>query len=257
LPAPRAFSLRKSLWPLWRRRFVAEEPLRAKLEAYELALDEAVGRAVEQEAGELLHRLFQEYRSAIARLNDVRRPLYNDLHAVARHEEAGTLDIPTAIAVDVPPDAEGWPHHLFVDEEGRFRAKLNGWEENVLGIEMDRPDFLTWVRNPDRKPWSLAVPYTLGGRRLPGYPDFIIVRGTLVAPIFDILEPHQGEDSVAKAKGLADFADRHGGAFGRIELIRIKGESVLRLDLNDHRVRQAVLPIQSADELTRLFDKQA
>ena len=241
----------------WRRRFVTDEPLRAKLEAYELALDEVVARAVEHEAGGLLHGLFQEHRLAIARLNDVRRPLYNDLHAVARHEEAGTLDMPATIAVDVLPDADVWPHHLFADENGNFRAKLNGWEEKVLRAEMDRPDFLTWVRNLDRKPWSLAFPYTSGGRRLPGHPDFIVARGTSAAPIFDLLEPHQGEDSVAKAKGLADFADRHGGTFGRIELIRVKGERILRLDLNDHRVREAVLPIQNPDELTRLFDAQS
>jgi hypothetical protein len=48
-----------------------------------------------------------------------------------------------------------------------------------------------------------------------------------------------------RAKGLADFADRHGAAFRRIGLIRFDGNRVMRLDLNDHRVRTAVLPIQS------------
>lgn len=238
----------------WRRRFVADEPLRAKLEAYELALDETLTRAVETEAGSMLHRLFQDHHVAIGKLNSERLAHYNDLRAIARHEEAGLLDVPESIAFDVPPDASEFSRHLFVDEQGRFRAKLNGWEQKVLALELERGDFLTWIRNFDRKAWSLAFPYTQGGRRLPGHPDFIIVRGTGEDMIFDLLEPHQGEDSVAKAKGLAAFADRHGSAFGRIELIRIQGERVLRLDLNDHRIRAAVLPIESAGELTRLFD---
>ena len=147
------------------------------------------------------------------------------------------------------------PSHMFVDEQGRFRAKLTGWEWPVMEEERARPDFLTWVRNFERKPWSLSFPYTMGGRRLPGYPDFIVVRGTADEMTFDILEPHRGEDSVAKAKGLADFADRHGTAFGRIEMIRVEGTRVMRLDLNDHRVRAAVMPIQSQDELIRLFER--
>jgi type III restriction enzyme len=240
----------------WRRRFDADEPLRTKLEAYELALDEALGRAIERQADALLHSLFQEYRLAIAHLGPERRAHYNELHAVARHEEAGLLDMPQTIALDVPSDAAGLRDHMFVDNEGRFRARLTGWEQPILEEEWAWADFLTWVRNFERKPWSLCFPCTMGGKRLPGYPDFIVVRGTAEEMIFDILEPHRGEDSVAKAKGLADFADRHGAAFGRIELIRVDGTRVMRLDLNDHRVRTAVLPIQSHDELMRLFDSQ-
>lgn len=240
----------------WRQRFDADEPLRAKLEAYELALDETLNRAIEREADALLHELFRQHQGAISRLGPERRAQYNELHAVARHEEAGLLDIPQTIVADVPSDATQSSDHMFVDESGTFRAKLNEWEEVVLAAERERSDFLTWVRNIDRKPWALAFPYSHGGKRLPGYPDFIIVSGTEEEPVFDLLEPHRGEDSVAKAKGLADFADRHGTAFRRIELIRVDGGLVRRLDLNDHRTRTAVLPIQSHDELIRLFDRQ-
>lgn len=241
----------------WRRRFDADDPSHAKLEAYELALDEVLGRTIERESDTLLHDLFQQHRAPVGRLGPERRALYNELHAVARHEEAGLLDIPQSISAEVPPDAVEVPGHVFVDENGTFRAKLNEWEEAVLSEERARPDFVAWVRNFDRKPWALSFPYSHAGKRLPGYPDFIIVGGTAQEPVFDVLEPHRGEDSVAKAKGLADFADRHSAAFGRIELIRVDGNRVRRLNLNDHRVRAAVMPIQSHDELVRLFDQQA
>jgi type III restriction enzyme len=241
----------------WRRRYADDEPLRAKLEAYELALDEALWRAVEEETGALLHELWETHRAAIVALPLDRRAVYNELHAIARHEEAGLLNLPETIAVDVPAEALDCPDHLFVDEQGRFRAKLNKWEHAVIEAERRRSSFVTWVRNFDRKPWSLAYPYTLGGERRPGHPDFIVVRrapnGALVV---DLLEPHQGADSVAKAAGLAGFADRHGHDFGRIEMIRIEDGRIRRLDMNDHRTRQAVLPIQTADELTRLFDRE-
>jgi type III restriction enzyme len=113
---------------------------------------------------------------------------------------------------------------------------------------------VTWIRNFDRKPWSLAIPYEFAGQRRPLFPDFIVVRRAGAQYVADLLEPHRGEDSVAKAKGLAQFADRHGNDFGRIEMIRMEGPELRRLDFNDHRVREAVLPIQAHDELTRLFD---
>lgn len=240
----------------WRGRFEADDPLRAKLEAYELALDDECMRAVEADAAAQVHTLFQKHRAAITRLGPERRGHYNQLHAVARHEEPGMLDLPETIAVPLPPDAADAPDHLFADQDGTFKTKLNGWEKSVLAAERERPDFLAWLRNIDRKSWALAFPYTRGGNRLPGYPDFIVLRGSPDEPAFDILEPHRGEDSVAKAKGLAEFADRHGSAFGRIELIRVAGEKIVRLDLNDHRVRTAVLPIVNPDELDRLFDQQ-
>lgn len=239
----------------WRRRFDPDDPTRTKLEAYELALDETLNRKIEREAGLLVHNLFQEYRTSISHLGPERRALYNELHAVARHEEAGFLDLPRAISADIPPEAVEVSDHLFVDENGRFQVALNEWEEAVLTKERERPDFVAWLRNFDRKPWALSFPYSQGGKTRAGYPDFIIVGGTPQEPVFDLLEPHRGEDSVAKVKGLAEFADRHGTAFGRIELIRVDGNDIKRLNLNDHRTREAVFPIQSHDELIRLLDQ--
>jgi len=197
----------------WRGRFDAEDPLRAKLEAYEIALDEVSLRGVENEAAAQIHALFQMHRGAIARLGPERRAQYNELHAVARHEEAGVLDLPETIEAPLPAEFTEEVGHLFVDSNGVFKTKLNGWEQAVLAAERSRDGFVAWLRNMDRKAWALAFPYTRGGNRLPGYPDFIVVRGTIDQPTFDILEPHRGEDSVATQAGpSASPADKGWGA---------------------------------------------
>ena len=174
-----------------------------------------MGRALEAESETILQRLFQENSTRILHLGDARRALYNDLHAVARHEEAGLLDIPPTIAAGVPAEGLQAADHLFVDMEGQFPVRLNEWEQSVLDAERARADFVTWIRNFDRKSWALAFPYSHGGQKLPGYPDFITVTGTPEAPVFNILEPHCGEDSVAKAKALLNSptatARRSGG----------------------------------------------
>jgi len=238
----------------WRRRYDDAEPLRAKVETYELANDAALWRVLEDQAGDRFHTLWQEHRAQITVQPRERRARYEELCIVARHEEPGILDLPETIALEIAPDAPLAADHLYVDDAGLFRLPLTGWEQAVLAAERDQPGFVTWIRNLDRKPWSLGIPYEFGGQRRPLFPDFIIVRRAGEHYVADLLEPHRGEDSVAKAKGLAQFADLHGNNFGRIEMIRVEGSELRRLDFNDHRIREAVFPIQAHDELTRLFD---
>ena len=238
----------------WRRRYDDAEPLRAKVETYELANDAALWRVLEDQAGDRFHTLWQEHRAQITVQPRERRARYEELCIVARHEEPGILDLPETIALEIAPDAPLAADHLYVDDAGLFRLPLTGWEQAVLAAERDQPGFVTWIRNLDRKPWSLGIPYEFGRQRRPLFPDFIIVRRAGEHYVADLLEPHRGEDSVAKAKGLAQFADLHGNNFGRIEMIRVEGSELRRLDFNDHRIREAVFPIQAHDELTRLFD---
>jgi hypothetical protein len=35
----------------------------------------------------------------------------------------------------------------------------------VLKEELAKPEVVGWLRNLDRKPWSLEIPYETGGRR--------------------------------------------------------------------------------------------
>ena len=113
-----------------------------------------------------------------------------------------------------------------------------------------------WIRNPDRKAWSLCVPYEMGNQTRGCYPDFIVLRnenGDLVA---DIVDPHllRYEDAWHRAKGLARYASKHADRFGRLEMIRVEGGEVQRLDLTDEKTRERVLNVSSNGHLRELFD---
>ena len=61
-------------------------------------------------------------------------------------------------------------------------------------------------------------------------------------------------DSYAKARGLAKYAQKHHGDFGRIELIRVIGGAIKRLDLNDDDTRNKVLMVDTNAGLDLVFD---
>jgi type III restriction enzyme len=109
------------------------------------------------------------------------------------------------------PAYRAYAHHLYIDATGHFVAPLNSWEHAVVQAEVAREDVVGWLRNIERKPWALAMPYELGGEVRPMYPDFLVVRREGGGLVVDILEPHSPAlaDSYAKAKGLAQFAAKH------------------------------------------------
>jgi len=72
----------------------------------------------------------------------------------------------------------------------------------------------------------------------------------------DLLEPHHtgSADSLAKVKGLCQFAERHGDKFGRIEWIKIEGSQIKRLNVNSTQVRTHVLATNVDSAIDSLFD---
>lgn len=89
------------------------------------------------------------------------------------------------------------------------------------------------------------------------YPDFLVIRQEANGePVVDILEPRRSDsdDNWMKAKGLAEFASKHGMQFGRIELIRMEGEFLKRLDINDEEIRRRVLNVSNNDHLNDIFN---
>jgi type III restriction enzyme len=88
------------------------------------------------------------------------------------------------------------------------------------------------------------------------YSDFLVFRRQGGGIICDILEPHSlsWEDSVAKAKGLAEFASKHGDEFGRIQLIAKFGKAYKKLSLDDIETRDQALAVTTSDHLKLLFE---
>lgn len=89
-----------------------------------------------------------------------------------------------------------------MDKEGNFSTKLNQWEHLLIEHEMKQEGFVGWLRNFDRKPWALSLPYEHLGQTKPMYPDFLVIRKEQGNFVVDILEPHgdQFNDNYAKAK---------------------------------------------------------
>lgn len=158
-------------------------------------------------------------------------------------------------------DLPRYAGHLYADADGMFPADLNDWERKVVEAEIARPGFVAWYRNPgSATPASLRIAYQNDEREWASLqPDFIIVSrrsdGSLGASIVD---PHGDylADARAKLHALADFAERFGDDFVRIESIAKVGDGTLRvLDLKQAAVREAVLAFEGG-KVTALYESE-
>ena len=141
--------------------------------------------------------------------------------------------------------------------------RVNKWESGVIDEEL-KNGAICWLRNLDRKKWSLEIPYEVNGVTTSMFPDLVVVRADTEGYVFDILEPHDPsrKDNYPKAVGLAKFAEKHWDKFGRIQLIRLKKgvdgrDHFYRLDMGKTTVRNKVRGIISNEELDRIFDTDA
>ena len=65
-------------------------------------------------------------------------------------------ELPTQIVEKKEDDV--WEKHLYCNERGGFSAKLNGWEKELLEGEMEKSEFVGWLRNLPRRDWALCIP---------------------------------------------------------------------------------------------------
>src|SRR5699024_3099737 len=193
-----------------------------------------------------LHEKHQKQYSSIASDGDL----------ISEHN----FRLPEDIQLRKEKDGDPYDDHLFVNSDGVAVLKLNSWEKGVLSEEREQDDFITWLRNPSRKSWSLTIPYEMDGQYKPTYPDFLIVREDDAGYVLDILEPHSPEfkDNLPKAKGFAEYARRNPGV-GRMELIRAgsgMGEinRFKRLDLSKSKLQNLVREASTNEELDHIFD---
>ncbi|MBK5274624.1 MAG: DEAD/DEAH box helicase family protein [Desulfuromonadales bacterium] len=244
----------------WQAHYDEDDPTRPKLELVFILQNQQASDALEKECGRRIENLFIKYKTAIRNLTSSEREKYNKVKGTAKEQEALEMLPPAEIMVGVDKnDGSGYSRfdkHLYVDGQGEYWAKLNTWETAVIQAEIDKQDVVGWLRNYDRKHWALSMSYEFGGTSNPMYPDFLVVRQKDDGYLVDILEPHSSSlnDNYAKARGLAKYAQQHYSSFGRIELIRVVGGKIKRIDLNDDDTRRKVLMVNDNAGLDLVFD---
>ena len=244
--------------PYLNQHYSEDDPNHTKLELYLLVQRTDVWNALQAASRAKFTQMRNRNLGAIQSLESSKKQRYDELAMRSRQPEVVSFPLPTTISLTKPTKFETYEKHLYVDAKGSFKADLGGWEVKILKSEL--PGCVTWLRNAPRKPWALSYPYTWEGKHLPGYPDFLIVRESAPGQyLVDILEPHTSSlsDAWAKALGLARFAEKHGGDFGRILLQQIEGTNVRELDFQDINTREQALQLTGSDSLAALYNMHA
>lgn len=235
-----------------------EMPSRSRLELFLLLQDEKTWKRLESVCGDRCEALLKQNKAAIRKLTTAEQEEYNKVQEIAKEAEALSFLPPAEIMQSVDagdPAYRAYSRHMYVDAAGHYTAVLNTWEHPVIEAEIADMNVIGWLRNVPRKPWALSLPYEMGGVVMPMYPDFLTVRRDGAGLVVDILEPHSPSltDSYAKAKGLAQFAAKHAMSFGRIEMIRVVGQEIKRLDFLEVSIRKKVLMVDSNAGLDLIF----
>ena len=225
-----------------------------KLEVTALAWRQEVGQKLETHARSRVSALLASHATAIKTTPEASQIEYDVIRGLSDEPEKTLLSLPNKI--DVPPKPTKYAKHIYTDEAGEAPLHLGTWELATLEEEQRRNTYLGFLRNFDRKDWSLVVPYKKAGDPKPIYPDFLFFRqGREGKVIVDLIDPHNVglEDSVDKAHGLALYAREHGRDFGRIELVIFNNDTLCRLDFQDEITRQKVLQATTSAHLKALF----
>jgi type III restriction enzyme len=235
-----------------------------KVEAIVLSQDQEGMRNLEESTESEFDRLYEQYRREISGLKEARRSHYEKLRLATATPKDIQWFMRETIDFRRSPQATLFEKHIYVEDDGIFRADLGTWEREVIEEELKNGAVVGWLRNIDRKSWSLEIPYRDGGVIKPMFPDLVVIRKDDQGFLFDILEPHDPslKDNCVKAVGLAEFAEKHGHLFSRIQLIRKQRghtgeEKFFRLDLNRIDVRRRVLAITDINQLDMTFNQCA
>lgn len=239
----------------------SDDPNAFKIDVILYASDDDCISRLMAYAERAFHKMNDDYRRKIVGLEERFIKQYNTIVSDGDIVSKHNFRLPETITQPREVNGKDYDDHLFVDGTGVARINLNNWEEGVLEEEQAQVDYVCWLRNPPRKPWSLCIPYEMGGEQKPAYPDFVIIRKDGDEEfVIDILEPHDPTriDNLGKAKGFAEYARQNPGV-GRIQLIR-KGKDAAghdrfkRLDMARSAVRDKVSHAMTNDELDHIFE---
>lgn len=244
-----------------RRFYDINNPNAFKVDCILFAADDECMAKLSKYAEKKFHDLNDAYRKYVVSKSEKCRKQYSDIIADGDCVSKHNFTLPETISARMESGGKNYTDHLFADEDGNAKIKLNSWEEGVLEEERKREDFVCWLRNPSRQAWSLRIPYEIDGITKATYPDFVIIRkDDELGYIMDILEPHNPDfkDNLGKAKAFAMYANAE-PRIGRIELIRTGKDAAgkerfRRLDMARGAIRQKVLAAINTDELDHIFD---
>lgn len=238
-----------------------DELLEAHIQISALARVPEIAEAIDEEADKLARQWLSETRVARKNLKDERQAEYERIESLSTEPERVSLVVPETAQTEskiLHPDGSeediaAWEMHLMA-KAGEFPADLNDWEREVLQAEQNRPGFQGWYRNPERATQdSLAVAYRdeMGDWKALR-PDFIFFGTAHDGSVaVDLVDPHGHHlsDAIPKLRGLADFTEKYGGEFRRIESVAKTGDTMKILDLTSAKVRAAIRDAVSARAL--------
>ena len=244
-----------------RKYYDFDNPNAFKVDCILFAFDTECINQLNDYAEKKFHELNDDYRKYVVSKSEKCRKQYSDIVADSDIVSKHNFTLPETISAKVEQGGTIFHDHLFANEEGAAKIKLNSWETAVLAEEQKRADYVCWLRNPPRQSWSLRVHYEMDGMNKEMFPDFIVIRSDKeLGYVLDILEPHSSDfkDNLGKAKGLAKYAENE-PRIGRIQLIRIGKDAAgnnrfKRLDLGKGRIRNKVLAAINNDELDHIFE---
>ena len=251
--------LHEKLWRAIRAKDDSIDGESARLLVIATLSNDAILTATEELASDLFDEWDSEHRDAIEALNDSDRLEFTQLDEHADDPRQRLLKLPLTVRSRRNAKTTDWPNHLYTGGDAQFPDNLNKWESDVVEQMFLQDGFISWVRNPARQGWALAVPYSDGsGGWLPAYPDFLFFRESGGTVVVDLVDPHglHFVDAAPKARGLAKFAEKHRTSFGRIEMYMYDKQSDRRktLDLKKTSVRNRVLGVENSSHLEDLFD---
>lgn len=217
-----------------------------------LGLVPGIRETLEAEAEKLANQWLTRFRVDIKNLSDERQDVYRQIREMSANPMDVDLARPTSwMQPTTIREANGsetplpsFERHMLCDEHGMFPEDFNSWEGEVVKSELARAGVVAWYRNPSRASQdSLGIIYEDGGEPRIVRPDFVFFvqqdDGTVAA---DIVDPHgiQFGDAMPKLKGLAQYAERFGDQYRRIEAVAKIGDKFRVLDLKEAATRASV-----------------
>ena len=231
----------------------------ARIELCALVQAPGVLASINAHADTKRHEWVTDHKAAINRLGDKYKQILRDIEGGGDSPELTSISMPNEI--EARSGTTVWDKHIYVDPEtGKFPAEFNSsWERKTIKAELENKSVVWWLRNLDRKPWSVCAPRRHGARWRGIYPDFIFFRQTESGIIADIVDPHLLNDQHApvRAAALAEYANRHVADYGRIEMVIYENkedDTGKRIDLMNPSLRDRVAKVRDHAHLKDIFD---